>query len=496
MKNFFKKIVGLSLLILFVLSYTACSANHEDFENKLPEKFSPTDNMTKLVIVTNKFCFNTDYENTLNCFNQKLMNLGKNYYIDLEIIDNIPNNNTERESETTSYSIKYQDAVMKMKSNKKPVDIITMANIDDSSGYSDYDSFYLNEIIMPIDDYLSSEKNKLLKDAINEKVWDIAKRDGKTYIVPTSSVSAVGRGWEVKTSSLKKLGITEKDLQGEIWEILKNNKLANKKIYAEPVADSSQSGSGDPLPPYNAEIYYDLITSCVGVKFSNDVPTAINIFKDEYMEKSISSSYKLSPLEDNDLYLCPVTITNPRVTKTSDTTYVPIDNQIYLSGDLCGLGVASWTENKEYALDLISELNTNKELALLLNYGVEGENYIIDNDGHINVSDSQFEEYKNPYYIFSNRGILPIDNMINATENLDSSIISPICGFIFDSTNVKDEIESTNKVIEKYRETLFVGNGNYKVLKEKFLKELEKAGVQNIVDEANNQILTWKEKNK
>ena len=71
--------------------------------------------------------------------------------------------------------------------------------------------------------------------------------------------------------------------------------------------------------------------------------------------------------------------------------------------------------------------------------------------------------------------------------------ISEICGFIFDNSNVKAEIESTNKVLVKYRETLFKGQGDYETLRSEFLNELEIAGVEAIVDEANRQISAWKE---
>lgn len=484
MKKILNKTLVLLFLILTVVPFVACLSDSDN--SKHPDEFTPSDNMTKLVLVTNKFCFDADYENTLNLFNQRLTDLGKEYYIDLNIIDNLPSNNNEKTLEQTSYSVKYQTAVQKMQKNGEQADIITMANIDDSSGYSDYDYFYLNEMIKPLDDFIISDTS--LKKIISKTEWNLAKRNGKIYIVPTSSLSATGRGWEVQTSSITKLGITERDLQGEIWDILNKDKLADKKIYADLAAENWQSGSGNPLPPYNSEWYYDLITSCVGVKFNNSEPKAINIFEDEYMENSISTTYELSDLEDSDLCLYPTTVTNSNIKKNEDTTYIPIDEKLYLTGDLCGLGVATWTKNEEYAFDFISTLNTDKDLALLLNYGIEGKNYTLNSDGSVTVSDSQFESYKNPYYIFSNRRILPADSTINITDNLESAVISPICGFIFDTTDVEDKIECTNQVLVKYRDTLFKGKGDYEALKEKFLNDLKKAGIQSIVDEANRQI--------
>lgn len=493
MNKHFKRVIALLTLILTLAVLAACNNDAEDPGSKAPESFTPSDNMTELVVVTNSFCFDADYEEALNCFNQKLKDLGKDYYISFEVINNLPDDENNSKSLLTSYSEKYQAAVAQMKKDNKQADVLTMANIDDSSGYSDCDFFYLNDLISPLDDYLSEEKYRSIKEVISEKEWELASRDGKTVIVPTSALSATGRGWEVDSATIKNLGISETDLQHDIWEILENDELKDIKIYSDAMAENYQSGSGDPLPPYNAQAYYDLISSCVGVKLDGGEAEAVNIFEDEYMEKSMSAAYKLSGIEDSDLSLYPTTVVNSKITKIGDNTYIPIDGNTYLSGDLCGLGVASWSENKEYAFDLITELNTNKELALLLNYGIEGENYTLGSDDSVSVSDSQFEKYKNPYYIFSNRNILPADDSIIASEDLGSSRLSPICGFIFDNSNVKAEIESTNKVLVKYRETLFKGQGDYETLRSEFLNELEIAGVEAIVDEANRQISAWKE---
>ena len=493
MINSLKNIVIVLLLLMAAMSSVSCSTDTKnsvstDTEiSKSHDSFASSDNIKKLVLVTNKFCFNADFENALNMFNQRLSDLGKDYYVEFKIIDNLPADENEKEDGQTSYSKKYQDAVTKMRENGEQSDIITMANIDDSSDYSDYDYFYISEMILPLDNYIA--KDTALKSAIRETEWNLAKRGKKTYIIPTSTVSAIGRGWEVDASSLKKLGITESDLQSEIWDILDNEKLSGKKIYADPAAENWQSGSGNPLPPYNAEWHYDLITPCVGVKFDDEMPTAVNIFEDEYMQNSIETAYELSDLEESDLCIYTATVTDSKVTKNDDSTYIPVDGKLYLTGDLCGLGIASWSENTEYAFDLISTLNTDRELALLLNYGLEGENYTLNADGSIAVSDSQFENYKNPYYIFSNRSALPSDSTVKFF-NMDSAIISPICGFIFDSTNVYEEIKSTNQVLKKYR-TLFKGEGNYESLNNKFSTELKNAGVQKIVDEANRQISNW-----
>lgn len=171
MNNHFKRVIALLTLILTLAAFAACSA--EDKVGDEASSFTPSDDMAKLVVVTNSFCFDADYEEALNYFNQKLKDLGKDYYISFEIINNLPDDENNSENLLTSYSEKYQIAVAQMKKDNKQADILTMANIDDSSGYSDCDFFYLNDLIAPLDDYLSGEKYRSIKEVISEKEWEI-----------------------------------------------------------------------------------------------------------------------------------------------------------------------------------------------------------------------------------------------------------------------------------------------------------------------------------
>jgi putative aldouronate transport system substrate-binding protein len=114
----------------------------------------------------------------------------------------------------------------------------------------------------------------------------------------------------------------------------------------------------------------------------------------------------------------------------------------------------------------------------------------------VKLSNSEDDNYYNPNCIFSNSKILPTNADYPYTDNSKDTVLSPIYSFIFDYNKVKSEIIATNKVITKYKSNLFVGKGDYAELSKKFNEDLEKAGVQKIVDEANKQIAIWQKTNK
>lgn len=498
MKRFFTTLLSFILVIATMFSLSACSTSDKNTTSnntsKKATKFVPLKNMTKLVLVTNTHSFGGEYQKVLNQFNLKLSELGKKYYLDIKLIDNSPSYK-KGEEEATSYNKKYHNGVLDMKSKNEQVDIIRFDTGDDSDYYNDYDYFYLNNFLTPLDDYIN--KDTSIKNIIDDKSFTAAKRNGKIYAVP-DILNGIGRGLNVKTSQLKSSGLTEKDLESERWEILNNSKLSSKKIFIDPQANTMSAGLELSDPPYCAELYYDLITPCVGVKFDSDSAKAINIYQDEYITKSIKSTYSMGSFDKCKLSIVPAYTSSDKVTTNSidGTITIPINDKLYSCGNISGLGIANWSKNANYAYDLISLLNTNKELATLLNYGIEGVNYTKNDDGTVKLSNSEGDNYYNPNCIFSNSKILPTNEDYPYTDNSKDTVLSPIYSFIFDYTKVKSEIIATNKVITKYKSNLFVGKGDYAELSKKFNEDLEKAGVQKIVDEANKQIAIWQKTNK
>ena len=70
MNNHFKRVIALLTLILTLAAFAACSA--EDKVGDEASSFTPSDDMAKLVVVTNSFCFDADY-GRITIFHLKLL---------------------------------------------------------------------------------------------------------------------------------------------------------------------------------------------------------------------------------------------------------------------------------------------------------------------------------------------------------------------------------------------------------------------------------------
>lgn len=73
----------------------------------------------------------------------------------------------------------------------------------------------------------------------------------------------------------------------------------------------------------------------------------------------------------------------------------------------------------------------------------------------------------------------------------DTAEISPLYGFIFDSSKVKNEIVAISNVIDKYQGIAEAGLNDPDTTVAKFNEELKAAGIQKIVDEMQAQADAW-----
>lgn len=169
--------------------------------------------------------------------------------------------------------------------------------------------------------------------------------------------------------------------------------------------------------------------------------------------------------------------------------------------------IVSWSENVENAEDFLLKLFTDKDIANLIQYGVKDQDYTLDKDNHITVTTKN-----NGLSIFGYQFTNPKITYSSVYEENDKVEYSNWFyteygdnfpkGFRFDPIPVLDEISATNKImtgdfINEYQESEWMN----KIAKleiedlDTFLKdmnkELDKAGMQKIVDEANRQYQEW-----
>ncbi len=505
----YRKIISFVLLLSSLFFLFSCTPNTSDGDTNtttqssistLSDEFTPNENMTKLVIMTNKFVYNPGDDTIQNKVNNYLKSLGKDYYIDFTIIDNLQTDEEIKNEEDSQYSLKYQTAVLNAMEKNEHVDLVTVVKLDSSNLYFDDEYFYLNDILLPLDDYLKTDDGKKVYDNIDDKVWELSALNGSNYVIPNNMGNATTRAWDSSLKALEDNNIKPEDLQGELWDIVENEKINLDTLVVESGLGTYNAGNGFPVPPFSADYYYQLLTPFTGINYNDTEIKAINIFEDEFMKKNIKSLYKIKPVSDmlpDDVHI------STSISESSDINIdvenslvnIPINDDFIAQCSNNGLGVSSWTQNKDKALDLLTELNTNKELALLINYGVENENYTINEDDKIVTIESQDSTYSNRYKIFSTAYILPEDEFYKTSAEFENATTPPVIGFVLNQDDILDELNQTHSVYEDYKENLFIGKGDFDTLYNNFIDDLNKAGMQVILEEVNSQLSNYLKEN-
>lgn len=157
------------------------------------------------------------------------------------------------------------------------------------------------------------------------------------------------------------------------------------------------------------------------------------------------------------------------------------------------MAISTYSKNPERAMMFLNLLNTDPYLMTLLNYGVEGVHYDLNDQG-----EAVFTDERNNYMPWTNGmgnvTILPpqkgqgADFWDKFKAYYGSADEVPILGFTFDASSVETELASLANVAAEYGLALSTGTVDPNEKLDEFLKKLDDNGMQKVVDEANRQL--------
>lgn len=164
-------------------------------------------------------------------------------------------------------------------------------------------------------------------------------------------------------------------------------------------------------------------------------------------------------------------------------------------------------ESPEKALAVLNLLYTNADLQNLFRFGIEGKDYEIkDNEkdiaGYPDGVTADNVGWVNELWVSGNSSIAHVwetddpDIYKNYLTFNASGVQSPLYGFVFDTSNVKNELSAINNVVEKYKTLIDAGVSDPDTTVDKFNGELEQAGIQKVIDEMQSQADAWLASNK
>ena len=389
----------------------------------------------------------------------------------------------------------------------------------------------------PEDNYIE-QYGADLKAALPELLFEGAKTEGPEgekgiYAVPGFKDFATMNCWDVNVTLLEKYGYTVEDVQkagffgwDEIFAKVKAGEEADGSVFypfvfegavVERFVDGTPIVTGDSglLLSYYMNAEDVSVPGAYGNVLMNKYATPeFKAFAEQmrkyyeagYIDPAIAigetatDAWRNAQNTANYLISSEVSLYGYEFTTSAqrgiDVQYIMTTDAPYIDNTSVQGGMMAISANSDHPVEcfkFLNLLNTDPKVMTLLNYGVEGVHYNLNDAGEVEFTD----ERNNSYSVWTNGvgnvTILPpqkgqgSDFQQRFAEFYAGSKKLPIYGFTFDPTPVSKEIAAVANIKEAYALTLCTGAADVETVLPEFLQKMEDAGMQKIVDEANAQ---------
>jgi putative aldouronate transport system substrate-binding protein len=153
--------------------------------------------------------------------------------------------------------------------------------------------------------------------------------------------------------------------------------------------------------------------------------------------------------------------------------------------------ITSNCKNPEKALAFLQLINTDSKVRDAFYYGLEGDNFEYTADGRVHKNNSDWSMAGYTQATFFNVTITD-DTEVNQWDEVralnESAKPSALLGFTFDTTNVADQVANCNEVWNRYKWELCNGVAEPEAEIAAMNKELDAAGFQDVLAEAQAQV--------
>lgn len=356
---------------------------------------------------------------------------------------------------------------------------------------------------------------------------EACKVNGRLYGLPTFHEYTQGTGLIARTDMLQEMNVNPDDIKtwDDVDKLLQTVKEKYPSVNPLVPADGTYGVFG-----YMAKNNYDEVTGGVGIMMDDKEVKAVNIYDTQMYRDFAQKAYDLknkgyvipdattvtetrSELLAADVafgyigMIHPGTATQELKNAGKEMTTMSITNGILTTNTVqfAQYMVPSSCTTPEKAVKLLDLLMTNKDINNLLSFGIEGKDYVIKDEandiiGYPEGVENSTVGWNNETWIVGNGSLGHIwesDNPDIWNQYIsmnEAATPSPLYGFTYDPINVKNEITAVTNVISKYRLVIEAGYADPKETVDQMVAELESAGIQNIIDDAQSQIDTWLKK--
>lgn len=411
--------------------------------------------------------------------------------------------------------------------------------------------------LMPLDDLLA-EYGQGIVDILGENVVEIHRNadDGKLYYLP-SWQGLVGdrRGWLVVTEIAELAGDTWIEDTEAALNKWRNNYsegteafqavLDQATKYLAAAKEAGKLGAGINTGRVFGWSMYNGTRSNpgvggseIGIPFEDNTFTIIDGVASEHYKlyaKTMADWYKEGYIRSDIMSVDTSTLTMPKNGEITDTTYVfscdpylteadqdaatadagmdmtylPVEENasLILGGDT-SYAIPYCADEPERAMMVLNAIYSQPDLYNTLIYGIEGEDYTMNDDGTITTSYSGASPTADDSYgiqrwiigscknALINNGTDP--NYYADLEALEETArVNPFLNFTFDRTNVEGICASILNVYYEYGPQLDngVAGDNWEELYNNYMAARKDAGIEELVTEFQNQLNAYIEAN-
>lgn len=381
---------------------------------------------------------------------------------------------------------------------------------------SDYVNYGNKDAFLDLMPYLDKEL-KEATDRLNDGFIKGAAMGDKLNAFPVNNALATTEYWVFNKELVDKYDLNVDNVQTlqDLGPILAEFSEKNDDPSITPIGMTSTS------------VYapYDFINGqTLGVPFEGETDTIVNVYETEEMQNNIKTMHEYYekgyilkdaatitsnpfPLDGGNWLVRresggdETSIKNALVNLAKKDLILKPLNSAYKTTGFARVGmhaVSASSKKQTEALELLNYVNTNKEVADLLVYGIEGQHYDRNEDGSITMTNTK-DYYQGAWalldcYLISSTTPVTEETEKNAEiakEFQENAPESPILGFSFDSSKFRTEMASISSIMDQYLPSLKTGTMDPEKVLPEMLEKIEKAGNDRIQEEAQRQYAEW-----
>ena len=408
----------------------------------------------------------------------------------------------------------YNQQIQMILSSDDPLDIFPMYGYNAAT--------YINaEYVEDLSPYLDTVASDL-KEIIGEEDIMCDSLDGFVWGVPTMHERCTPSAYVMRTDILEETGINAEDIKTteDVTEVFAKVKELHPEItiyggtntLAQPISDMSYDplGSGN----FGVLLNYGQDTTVTNWFESDEYRRLVDIYYD-WAQKGYSSADLATSADSGETLMragnlfCfstnwkPNTKVEKDATTGYDTTVIRVTEPACYTNTTCAVSyaIASNTEDPEKAATLLNWIYKTKEANDLLNWGLEGTDYQVLEDGTIDYPEGKDENSVGYHQDFGWAQLNQFNSYVwtgndadiwdQYQEMRDNAIVSKAYGFAFDATPVLDEISALSAVREQYQVMVGAGTVDPETGIAEFNEALYAAGLQDVIDEKQRQLDEW-----